>query len=233
MLLEVKNLEAGYGKKQVLHDVSFCINEGEIVSLIGHNGAGKSTTLQATFGLLKPFGGQVIYKGKDISLEPPKTKLESGIYHIPQEKFLFEDLAVKDNLELSSFTMKDQSNIPNKLQEMYGLFPVLNSRQNQLAGTLSGGERRLLGIAMGLLREPQLLMLDEPSSGLSPIAFQKVIEVIKNINQTQKTAVLLVEQNVKSAFKISERVYVMKAGAIILEETGQKLLERDEWWDLF
>ena len=165
MLLEVKNLEAGYGKKQVLHDVSLCINEGEIVSLIGHNGAGKSTTLQTTFGLLKPFGGQVIYKGKDISLEPPKTKLEAGIYHIPQEKFLFEDLAVKDNLELSSFTMKDQSNIPNKLQEIYGLFPVLNSRQNQLAGTLSGGERRLLGIAMGLLREPQLLMLDEPSSG--------------------------------------------------------------------
>jgi len=233
VLLEVKNLKAGYGNKQVLHDVSFSVNEGEIVALIGHNGAGKSTTLQATFGLITPSSGQVIYDGLDITYAPPKLKLEKGIYHIPQDRYIFNDLAVKDNLELSSFTMVDQSKIKINLKNIYNIFPVLNSRQNQLAGTLSGGERRLLGIAMGLLREPKLLMLDEPSSGLSPVAFQNVIKVIQDINKRQKTAVFIVEQNVKSAFKISERVYVMKAGSIILEETSQKLLERNEWWDLF
>ncbi|MCX5906230.1 MAG: ATP-binding cassette domain-containing protein, partial [Deltaproteobacteria bacterium] len=151
----------------------------------------------------------------------------------PQENFIFNDLAVIDNLGMSFFTMKDQSPLASRLDEVYKLFPVLQYRQNQLAGTLSGGERRLLGIGMGLLRKPKLLMLDEPSSGLSPVAFQNVANIIQEINSNFGTAVILVEQNVKVAFKLSRRVYVMKAGHMILEETGAKLLERDEWWDLF
>ena len=233
MLLEVKNLEAGYGKKQILYDIALSIHEREIVGLIGHNGAGKSTALRSIFGLLTPYHGQVVYRNQDITFESPAAKLNAGIYHLPQENFMFSDLTVVDNLEMSFFTMKDQSGFESRINEVYKFFPVLRDRKNQLAGTLSGGERRMLGIGMGLLRKPQLLMLDEPSSGLSPVAFQNVAKIIQEINSSLATAVILVEQNVKVAFKLSKRVYVMKAGHIILEETGAKLLERNEWWDLF
>ena len=233
MLLEAKNLEAGYGKKQVLYDISLAIEDKEIVGLIGHNGAGKSTTLKSIFGLLPPYRGRVIYMGRDMTAAGPSTKMDIGIYHLPQENFLFNDLTVRDNLEVSFFTMRDPALFEARLKEVYKFFPVLSDRQNQLAGTLSGGERRMLGIGMGFLRQPKLLMLDEPSSGLSPVAFQNVARIIRDINSELGTAVLLVEQNVKAAFKISNRVYVMKAGYIIQEETGEKLLERGEWWDLF
>lgn len=233
MLFEIQNLVAGYGNKQVLHDISLGINDGEIVSIIGHNGAGKSTTLKAAFGLVKPTSGKVFYNEQDLTDASPAKMLEEGIFHLPQENFLFTDLDVRTNLELSLFTLKDQASLTSRLKTVFDLFPVLEHRQTQSAGTLSGGERRLLGIAMGLLREPKLLLIDEPSSGLSPIAFKKVITIIEKINRVNQTAILLVEQNVKSAFKISQRVYVMKAGSIILEETGAKLLQRDSWWDLF
>ena len=233
MLLEVKNLEAGYGKKQVLYDISLCVQEKEIVGLIGHNGAGKSTALRSIFGMLVPMRGQITYQGQDVTFAPPFDKLDSGIYHIPQDQYIFNDLAVKDNLEIAYFTMKDKSAYDNSLKEVYELFPVLKARLNQLSGTLSGGERRMLSIGMGLLRQPKLLMLDEPSSGLSPVAFQNVANTIRKINTSLGTAVILVEQNVKVAFKLSRRVYVMKAGRMILEETGEKLLQRKEWWDLF
>ena len=233
MLLRVKNLEAGYGKKQILYDISLSIHEGEIVGLIGHNGAGKSTALRSIFGLLTPHRGQVVFMDQDVTFASPAAKLDAGIYHLPQEDFLFNDLTVIDNLEMSFFTMKDPSNFPSRLDEVYTFFPVLSNRKNQMAGTLSGGERRMLGIGMGLLRRPNLLMLDEPSSGLSPVAFQNVAKIIQEINRSLGTAVILVEQNVKVAFKLSQRVYVMKAGHVILEETGAKLLERNEWWDLF
>jgi branched-chain amino acid transport system ATP-binding protein len=232
MLLEVRNLKAGYGKKQVLHGLSLSVAKGEIVGLIGHNGAGKSTTLKATFGLIRPSAGEVVYEGRVMTHDSPGAKLDAGIYHIPQENFLFNDLGVKENLEMSYFTAKDKSRFGIQLDEIYRIFPVFKDRQTQLAGTLSGGERRMLGIAMGLMREPSLILVDEPSSGLSPVAFKNVIQIIKEINN-RGTAVFLVEQNVKVAFKVSQRVYVMKAGKIILEETGQKLLERKQWWDLF
>ena len=233
MLLDVKNLEAGYGKKQVLYDISLQVNEKEIVGMIGHNGAGKSTVFKAIFGMLPPLKGQIIYMGRDVTFAPPEIKLDGGIYHIPQDQFIFSDLAVKDNLEISYFTMKDKSRYEARLEEVYQFFPIVKSRLNQLAGTLSGGERRILSIAMGLLRQPKLLMLDEPSSGLSPVAFQNVAGIIRQINDGLGTAILLVEQNVKVAFKLSRRAYVMKAGRMILEETGEKLLQRKEWWDLF
>lgn len=233
MLLEAKNLDAGYGKKQVLFDISLGIDNQEIVGLIGHNGAGKSTTLKSIFGLLTPSRGQVMYMDRDVTSANPAAKLDTGMYHLPQDNFLFNDLTVRDNLEVSFFTMKDPTLFESRLKQVYEFFPVLSDRQRQFAGTLSGGERRMLGIGMGFLRQPELLMLDEPSSGLSPVAFQNVARIIKDINRELGTAVLLVEQNVKAAFKISKRIYVMKAGHIIQEETGQKLLERGEWWDLF
>jgi branched-chain amino acid transport system ATP-binding protein len=233
MLLDVKNLEAGYGKKQVLYNISLQVNEKEIVGMIGHNGAGKSTVFKAIFGMLPPSKGRITYMGRDVTFAPPEIKLDGGIYHIPQDQFIFSDLAVKDNLEISYFTMKDKSRYEARLEEVYQFFPIVKSRLNQLAGTLSGGERRILSIAMGLLRQPKLLMLDEPSSGLSPVAFQNVAGIIRKINDSLGTAILLVEQNVKVAFKLSRRIYVMKAGRMILEEAGEKLLQRKEWWDLF
>jgi branched-chain amino acid transport system ATP-binding protein len=233
MLLEVSNLEAGYGKKQILYGLTLSIFPGEIVGLIGHNGAGKSTALLSIFGLLTPRRGRVIYMDRDLTFASPASKLDAGIYHLPQENFIFSDLTVTDNLEMSFFTMKDRAAFEPRRDEVYQFFPVLRDRMNQLAGTLSGGERRMLGIGMGLLRKPKLLLLDEPSSGLSPVAFQNVAKIIQQINSSLQTAVLLVEQNVKAAFKLSKRVYVMKAGHIILEETGAELLKRNEWWDLF
>ena len=233
MLLTVSNLEAGYGKKQILYDLTLSILPGEIVGLIGHNGAGKSTALQSIFGLLTPHQGRVIYMDRDLTFASPASKLDAGIYHLPQENFIFSDFTVTDNLEMSFFTMKNRAGFESRRDELYQFFPILKDRKNQLAGTLSGGERRMLGIGMGLLRKPKLLLLDEPSSGLSPVAFQNVAKIIQEINSSLQTAVLLVEQNVKAAFKLSKRVYVMKAGRIILEETGAELLKRNEWWDLF
>jgi branched-chain amino acid transport system ATP-binding protein len=233
MILEVNNLEGGYGKKQVLYDISLCINEGEIVGLIGHNGAGKSTTLKCIFGLLVPSNGKVKYMNLDVTSESPMKNLTDGMYYVPQDNYLFNDLTVKDNLGMSFFQMKDQSNFEARVSEVFNYFPKLGERQNQLSGTLSGGERRMLGIGMGLLRNPKLLLLDEPSSGLSPVIFQNVVNIIQQINKERKTSILIVEQNVKSAFKISARIYVMKAGRILLEDTGENLLARKEWWDLF
>jgi branched-chain amino acid transport system ATP-binding protein len=233
MLLQVSDLEAGYGEKQVLYGISLTIADKEIVSLIGHNGAGKSTTLKSVVGLVSPWRGQIRFLGEDLTLAPPSIKLARGIYHLPQEYFLFNDLTVTENLEVASFTMSEQSIFQSRLAKVFEFFPVLEGRKNQLAGTLSGGERRMLGIGMGLLRQPKLLMLDEPSSGLSPVAFQKVAGIIESINREMGTAVLLVEQNVKVAFKLSKRVFVMKAGRVILEETGEKLLQRGQWWELF
>ena len=233
MLLTVTGLEAGYGEKQVLYGISLTIGDKEIVSLIGHNGAGKSTTLKSIVGLVPPRRGQILFADEDLTSAPPSIKLSRGIYHLPQEYFLFNDLTVRENLEVSSFTMSDQSLFESRAGKVFDFFPVLDARRNQLAGTLSGGERRMLGIGMGLLRQPNLLMLDEPSSGLSPVLFQKVAGIIQDINREMGTAVLLVEQNVKVAFKLSKRVFVMKAGRIILEESGEKLLQRGQWWELF
>jgi branched-chain amino acid transport system ATP-binding protein len=233
MLLEARQIRAGYAGKQVLYGISMNVGQREIVGLIGHNGAGKSTALKALFGLVVPEGGQVLYAGEDVTAAGPPTKLARGIYHLPQEHFLFDDLTVKDNLEIAFFTRKEKSQLEDRRREIEQFFPVLKGREGQLAGTLSGGERRMLGISMGLLHHPRLLLLDEPSSGLSPVAFQNVARIIEQINRDLGTAVLLVEQNVKVAFKLSRRVYVMKAGHIILEEEGRRLLERGEWWDLF
>jgi branched-chain amino acid transport system ATP-binding protein len=233
MLLSVNNLYSGYNKTQVLFDVSLNIKEGEIIALIGHNGAGKSTLLKSIIGLIKPDQGSISYQNKEITFDSTATRLDYGIFHAPQEDYVFKELSVLDNLELSFFTFRDKSSFSGRLEEVYQYFPILKDRYNQRAGTLSGGERRALGIAMGLLRHPKVLLLDEASNGLSPLIFQEVLRVVRDYNTRMGTAIIIVEQNVKAAFEISNRVYVMKSGRIVMEEKSEKLLKRDEWWDLF
>lgn len=232
-ILEVNNLDGGYGKTQIIYNVSLAINKGEVVSLIGHNGAGKSTTLKIIFGLLKPYRGKVTYAGQDITGQSPARNVKNGICFIPQERFIFDNLTVRENLDMSSYAIEDKSEIASGLETIYELFPILRQRLEQKAGTLSGGERRMLSLGMALSIQPQLLILDEPSLGLAPTLVSHVVSAITKVNRSLGVTVFLVEQNVKQAFKISNRVYVMKTGHIILEETGQKLLERSEWWDLF
>jgi branched-chain amino acid transport system ATP-binding protein len=232
-LLEVRSLSSGYGKIQILFDISLTINPRETVALIGHNGAGKTTTLKTIFGLLKAFGGKVSYKGQDITNTPPEMNTQRNIRLIPQEEYIFDRLTVKENLEMCTFTMSDTSQIDTRYEAVFELFPVLKGRMNQMAGSLSGGEQRMLSIGTALLVQPELILLDEPSAGLSPLLVEQVMATIADLNFRYGMAIFLVEQNVKQAFMLSNRAYVMKTGRVILEESGKKLLERGQWWDLF
>lgn len=233
MFLEIRKLKSGYGKIQIIDDVSMVINKNEIVALIGHNGAGKSTTLKTVFGILKPFGGSILYMDEDVTHWTPGTKIKRGFCFIPQDHFIFDRLTVRENLEISTYGMMGRSSLESKFVSVYELFPILKQRSNQRAGTLSGGERRMLSIGTVLLIQPKLLMLDEPSLGLSPIMVQQLMAAVGKLRDNFEMTIFLVEQNVKQAFKLSNRVYVMKTGHIILEERADKLLERGEWWDLF
>lgn len=229
LLLDIEHLNAGYRKIQILFDISLRVAAGEIVGLIGHNGAGKTTLLKTVMGLVKATGGTIGFDGEDLTNAPSMVKLDRGIFHVPQENYVFKALSVKDNLALSFFRINDKELFAERLEEVCQYFPILKERLGQQSSTLSGGQRRMLGIAMGLLRHPRLLLLDEPSVGLSPRIFQDVLEVVWNINQVMNTTIMLVEQNVKAAFELSDRVYVLKSGQVVFEE----LLKRDEWWDLF
>ncbi len=232
MLLEVKDLEAGYGRKKVVFGVSLGIGEGEIVALFGHNGAGKTTTLKTIFGVLKPMSGKVFFDGKDITHHTPSQSVKMGITFCPQERFVFPDLNVRENLELATYSLEGGSH-EERFEMIYRLFPILKEREKQIAGTLSGGERRMLSIGMMLLMNPRLMLLDEPSLGLAPFLVQQIMDTVKNIADELGVSILLVEQNVKQALRIANRAYVMKMGRIILEEDARKLLDRGEWWDLF
>ncbi|MBL7208969.1 MAG: ABC transporter ATP-binding protein [Dehalococcoidia bacterium] len=233
MLMEVKDLEVGYGKRVVVDGVSMTIGEGEIVGLIGHNGAGKTTSLKGIFGLLKPYGGQIVYNGQVITGRRPLANVKDRITFIPQEHFIFPGLNVRENLDLGGYTVENKEDMQSRLEMIYDLFPILKQRERQTATTLSGGERRMLGLGMALITGPRLLLLDEPSLGLAPLLVQSVMDTLRQIQQTLGTSILLVEQNVKQALQLAQRVYVMKMGRIILEESGESLLQRGEWWSLF
>jgi branched-chain amino acid transport system ATP-binding protein len=233
MLLEVTDLEVGYGKRRVVNGVSMRIGEAETIALIGHNGAGKSTFLKTVFGILKPWKGQVTYSSQNITGRSPIINIKEGIAFIPQDKFLFPGFSVKENLDLGGYTVKDKGKMLRVYDTVYDLFPILKQRSGQMATTLSGGERRMLGLGMALVTEPKLLLLDEPSLGLAPLLVRSLMETLQHIQSTLGTSILLVEQNVKQALTIAERVYIMKMGRIVLEESGEKLLQRGEWWDLF
>jgi len=231
MLLELKDLDVGYSKRVVVHELSMTVDDGEIVAIIGHNGAGKTTTLKGVFGILRPFKGKVFYGGRDITGRPPTVNVRDGISFLPQERFIFPELSVRENLDLGAYTVEDD--VESRLETIYQLFPALKDRTWQRASTLSGGERRMLGLGMTLITRPRLLILDEPSLGLAPVLVRSLLEALRQIREMLGTSVFLVEQNVKQAMEVAHRVYVMKMGRSILEESGENLLQRGEWWDLF
>ncbi len=222
MLLDVKDINVYYGAIHALQGVSFNVEQGEIVSLIGANGAGKSTTLRTISGLLRSRTGSISYKGENISTIPAEQIVQKGISHVPEGRKIFAPLTVRENLEMGAYTRKDPVEIQNSMQRVFTSFPRLKERINQLGGTLSGGEQQMLATGRGLMSLPDLLLLDEPSMGLSPILVEEIFRIIKEIN-SQGTSILLVEQNALMALSISHRAYVLETGRIVLQGKSEEI----------
>ena len=225
-MLRVENLAVNYGMINAVRGVNFEVNQGEIVSLIGANGAGKSTILRTISGLIKPASGTLTYEGQNITKTNAQKIVQLGISHVPEGRHVFKRLSVRENLEMGAFLRKDRANIEEDIQAVYDRFPVLGERQKQDASTLSGGEQQMLAMGRALMSKPKLLLLDEPSMGLAPIFIQEIFNIIQQI-QAQGTTVLLIEQNAKMALSIASRGYVLETGKIVLSGTGQELLESD------
>lgn len=232
-LLSLENITTGYGRKQILFDVSIDALPGEIVALIGHNGAGKTTALKAVFGLLPVWSGSVKFEGQPITNAAPSDNVGRGLVYLPQEHFVFADLTVADNLAVGGITVSSAEEVERRKEWVFNLMPVLRQRGRQLAGTLSGGERRMLSLGMAMMMQPRMLLLDEPSLGLAPSLVERMMDTIKQLALEGNLTVLLVEQNVRQALRISDRVYVMRTGRIILEEDSATMAARGQWWDLF
>jgi branched-chain amino acid transport system ATP-binding protein len=224
MLLEVNDLNVYYGAIHALQGISFTVNEGEIVSLIGANGAGKSTTLRTVSGLLRPRKGFVTFKGQDITMTPAEQIVKLGIGQVPEGRKIFAPLTVRENLEMGAYTRNDPIEIEQSMQRVFASFPRLKERINQLGGTLSGGEQQMLATGRGLMSRPTLLLMDEPSMGLSPILVEEIFRIIQEIN-SQGTSILLVEQNALMALSVAHRAYVLETGRIVLEGTAKELRE--------
>jgi len=223
-MLELNGVRAFYGPIQALKGVSLAVEKGEIVSLLGANGAGKSTTLMTISGVNRPQGGSVTYKGKRIDGMPAHEIVGMGICQVPEGRRIFSRLTVRENLEMGAFTVRDKARIESGIKEVYGLFPVLRERNAQPGGTLSGGEQQMLAIGRALMSNPELLLLDEPSLGLAPIVVSKIFRIIKDINERGVT-VLLVEQNANAALRLAHRAYVIETGTITLSGSSKALLE--------
>ncbi len=226
-LLEVNKLEVFYGVIQALKGVSFKVNKGEIVTLIGANGAGKTTTMQSVIGLIPKKSGQVIYNGKDITKTPCHKIVNIGMTQVPEARHVFQELTVYENLLMGAYSCKNKSSFKKDIEEIYTRFPRLAERKNQIAGTLSGGEQQMLAMGRAMMCHPDLLMLDEPSMGLSPLLVDEVFQIIKDYNN-EGTTILLVEQNAGKSLAISDRAYVLENGRIVLEGTGQELMSSEE-----
>ena len=226
-MLEVKNLSVHYGMIQAVRNVDFTVKEGEIVSLIGANGAGKSTILKTLSGLIHPSEGEIVYLGENIASTSAKKIVEKGLVQVPEGRHVFSGLTVKENLELGAFLRKDKEEIQKDMEAVFERFPILKERKDQDAQTLSGGEQQMLAMGRALMSRPKLLLLDEPSMGLAPIFIREIFKIIQEIQKTG-TTVLLIEQNAKMALSISNRAYVLETGSVVLSGTGQELLESDE-----
>ena len=225
-MLEVKNLEVYYGVIQAIKGISFEVNEGEVIALIGANGAGKTTTLQTITGMLQPKAGEIIFEGKDISKIPGHKIVSMGMAHVPEGRRVFAELSVYENLKLGAYTRKDKKEIEETLARVYKSFPRLEERKNQLAGTLSGGEQQMLAMGRALMSHPKIILMDEPSMGLSPIFVNEIFDIIQEVSKSG-TTVLLVEQNAKKALSIADRAYVLETGKIVLEGKASDLLNND------
>ena len=226
-MLKVEDLKVNYGMINAVKSVNFEVNTGEIVALIGANGAGKSTILRTISGLVKPSQGSITYGNHDLLKLVPKKIVETGISHVPEGRHVFKGLTVKENLELGAFLRNDKEGILEDAKAVYQRFPILEERKNQDAATLSGGEQQMLAMGRALMSKPKLLLLDEPSMGLAPIFIKEIFNIIVDI-QKQGTTVLLIEQNAKMALTIANRGYVLETGEIVLSGTGAELLESDD-----
>jgi branched-chain amino acid transport system ATP-binding protein len=225
-MLEVKKISVSYLGVPVIREVSFKVEEGQMVSIVGSNGAGKSTILKTISGLLRPLNGEITFLGKRIDTLPPYEITSSGISHIPEGRKIFGKLSVLDNLLVGAHTRDSKAEVQQSLEEFFKLFPILKERKDQRGETLSGGEQQMLAIARGLMCKPKLMMLDEPSLGLMPSLSVKVIEILKRIS-SNGTTILLVEQKVKDALELADRAYVLQTGSIVQEGTGADLLKSD------
>jgi amino acid/amide ABC transporter ATP-binding protein 2, HAAT family (TC 3.A.1.4.-) len=225
-MLEIKDLEVYYGMIQAIKGVSFDVNEGEVIALIGANGAGKTTILHTITGLINAQKGSVWFEGKDITKVPAHKIVSMGMAHVPEGRRVFANLTVLQNLKMGAYTRKDKTEIEQTLDSIYKRFPRLMERQNQLAGTLSGGEQQMLAMGRALMSHPKIILMDEPSMGLSPIFVNEIFDIIKSVSASG-TTVLLVEQNAKKALSIADRAYVLETGKIVLSGKASDLLNND------
>ena len=225
-MLEVKDLEVYYGVIQAIKGISFEVNKGEVIALIGANGAGKTTTLHTITGLLSPKNGHVLFEGKDITKVPAHKIVSMGMAHVPEGRRVFAELSVYENLKMGAYTRSDKNEIEESLANVYKRFPRLEERKNQMAGTLSGGEQQMLAMGRALMSQPKIILMDEPSMGLSPILVNEIFDIIRSVSESG-TTVLLVEQNAKKALSIADRAYVLETGKIVLSGNAKELLEDD------
>ena len=227
-MLEVRNIQTYYGNIQALKNVSLTINEGEIVTLIGANGAGKSTTLMSICGVTPPRHGEILFRGQPIQHLSAEKIVSLGICQVPEGRHIFPQMSVLENLEMGAYMRNDKAAIKSDIDYVFERFPILEQRRQQAGGTLSGGEQQMLAISRALLARPSLLLLDEPSLGLAPLIIKQIFEIIKKINVESNTTVFLVEQNANQALKIAHRGYVMENGAITLEDKAENLLSNED-----
>ena len=225
-MLEVKDLQVSYGMIQAIKGVSFEVNQGEVIALIGANGAGKTTILHTVTGLLAPKAGSIMFEGQDITKVPAHKIVSMGMAHVPEGRRVFAQLSVYDNLKMGAYTRKDKNEIEESLEMVYKRFPRLEERKNQMAGTLSGGEQQMLAMGRALMSKPKIILMDEPSMGLSPIFVNEIFNIIQEVSASG-TTVLLVEQNAKKALSIADRAYVLETGNIALEGDAKILMNDD------
>ncbi|WP_309052390.1 ABC transporter ATP-binding protein [Streptomyces sp.] len=226
-LLEVEDLRVAYGKIEAVKGISFSVEAGQVVALIGTNGAGKTTTLRTLSGLLKPTAGKIVFDGQVLNGVPAHKVVALGLAHSPEGRHIFPRLTIEENLQLGAFLRSDKDGIAQDIQKSYDLFPILGERRKQAAGTLSGGEQQMLAMGRALMSRPKLLMLDEPSMGLSPIMMQKIMETIATLKSEGMT-ILLIEQNAQAALSLADQGYVLEVGTIKLSGTGRDLLVDDD-----
>lgn len=225
-MLEIRDIDVYYGMIQAIRGISFEVKEGEVIALIGANGAGKTTTLQTITGLVAPKKGSIYFEGQDITHVPAHKIVSMGMAHVPEGRRVFSQLSVLDNLKLGAYTRKDKNEIEETLARVYKRFPRLEERKNQIAGTLSGGEQQMLAMGRALMSHPKIILMDEPSMGLSPIFVNEIFDIIQEVSKSG-TTVLLVEQNAKKALSIADRGYVLETGNIVLEGDAKDLLNND------
>ena len=227
-LLELLNVESNYGPVQALRGVSLAVPEGQIVTVLGANGAGKTTTLKTISGIIEPRKGQVKFRGHDIQGQSPDTIVRAGVVHVPEGREVFPLLNVEDNLRMGAYTRRDADGVARDLEAVFGYFPILRERSKQEAGQLSGGQQQMLAIARALLARPSLILMDEPSLGLSPKLTKDIFDIVLRINRERGVTVLLVEQNAHMALKIADYGFVLETGRIVMEDTGSRLAEKED-----